>query len=197
MDISQFFGLLAGVTALVTYFFYFKQVLKKQSTPNPATWIIWVIVGLINMVTFFSVTGNNWWQSFIVIAVFFCMSGVFIYSIFRGKISKVSYIGIASLILAIIIGIFWQITSNDRIANLLLEGIYAISYVPTGAGIIRGTVKEHHVAWIIAFMAYVFVIISIWTGPQADWIAYAHPVVNGLLGNGIIIGLMFYKKLKK
>lgn len=196
MDISHFLGLLAGITALVTYFFYFKQVIKNRSTPNPATWIIWVIVGLINLLTFFSVTGNNWWQSFIVIAVFFCMLGIFLYSILRGKISKISVVGYISLILAIIIVGFWQITSNYRISNLLLQGIYVISYIPTGVGIIRGTVKEYHIAWIIAFFAYVFSIGSIWTGPPADWIAYAHPVINGLFGNGIIVALMFYKNWK-
>ncbi len=115
MNISQFFGLLAGLTALITYFFYFRQVLKNHSTPNPATWLIWVVVGLINLLTFFSITGNNWWQSFIVIAVFFCMTGIFIYSIFKGKLSKISVIGYISLILAIIIGAFWQITANDRL----------------------------------------------------------------------------------
>jgi len=125
------------------------------------------------------------------------MSGVFIYSLFMGKLSKLSSVGITSLILAIIIGIFWKVTSNDRIANLLLQGIYLISYIPTGVGIIKGTVKEHHVAWIIAFIAYVFSVLSIWTGPKADWIAYAHPVINGLVCNGIIIALLFYKKSKK
>ena len=194
MDVSQFFGLLAGLTALVVYFFYFKQVSKNQSTPNPATWIIWVIIGLINLLTYFSVTGNNWWQSFIVIAVFFCMTGVFVYSIFKGKISRVSNIGWISLILAIVIGIFWQVTSNDRIANLLLQGIYLISYVPTGIGIIKGTVKEHYPAWIGAFVAYTFSVISIWAGPQIDWIAYAHPVVNGLICNGTIVILILLKK---
>lgn len=196
MDLSQFFGLLAGLTALLTYFFYFKQVLKNKSTPNPATWVVWVVVGLINVLTYFAVTGDNWWQSFIVIAVFFCMTGVFIYSIFKGKLSRLSSVGIVSLILVIIIGVFWQVTANDRIANLLLQGIYLISYIPTGVGILRGTVKEHHTAWIIAFTAYVFSVFSVYTGPPADWVAYAHPVINGLLCNGAIVLLMFYRRAR-
>ena len=100
-------------------------------------------------------------------------------------------------LLVIVIGIFWQLTSNDRISHLLLQGIYALSYIPTISGLVKGTGKEHYVAWIVAFIAYLFSTISIAYDPQADWVAFVHPIVNGLLGNGIIVCLIFYKKLLK
>jgi len=194
MDVSYFFGLIAGLTALLAYGLYFKQTLKGQSTPNPSTWAIWLLVGLINAITYFSITNNNLWQSFIVIAVTFSVSIIFMYSLLKGKFSKISYVEITIFILAIAIGIFWQITLNDRISNLLLQGIYVISYIPTIYGIIKGTGKEYHVAWIVAFTAYLFATISIAFDPQIDWIAFVHPVVNGLLGNGVVAGLILYKK---
>ena len=197
VDISYLFGLIAGITALITYSLYFRQTLKGQSTPNPSTWAIWLFVGIINTITYFSVTNNNLWQTFVVIAVTFSVSIVFIYSLFKGKFTKVSKIEIIVFILALAIGIFWQITSNDRMSNLLLQGIYAISYIPTVTGIIKGTGKEHYIAWIAAFIAYSFSIVSVATGPQVDWIAYVHPIVNGLIGNGIVIVLVLYKNSRR
>jgi hypothetical protein len=197
MDVSYTFGLLAGIIALIAYGLYFKQTLGGKSTPNPATWAIWLLVGIINTITYFSVTGNNIWQSLIVIAVTFSVSIVFVYSLFRGKFSKISSMEIAIFILAVAIGIFWQITANDRISNLLLQGIYVISYIPTIFGIIRGTGKEHYVAWAAAFVAYLFSTASVGFDPSVDWIAFVHPIVNGLLGNGFIVALVIWKKFKK
>jgi hypothetical protein len=196
MNISYIFGLIAGIAALITYGLYFKQILKGQSTPNPSTWVIWLLIGIINAITYFSVTNNNLWQSFIVFAVTFSVCIVFIYSLFKGKFSKISKTEIIVFIIAITIGIFWQITSNDRISNLLLQGIYIISYIPTINGIIKKTCKEYYVSWIGAFIAYLFSTISVGFDPKVDWIAFVHPIVNGLLGNGIVAGLIIYKKYK-
>ena len=196
MNVSYLFGLIAGIIALITYGLYFRQTLKGQSTPNPSTWAIWLLVGIINSITYFSITNNNLWQSFIVIAVTFSVFIVFIYSLFKGKFSRISKIEIIVFILAIAILIFWQMTSNDRVSNLLLQAVYVVSYVPTVSGIIKGTGKEHYVAWIAAFIAYLFSTISIGFDPQVDWIAFVHPIVNGLLGNGAIVGLTLYKKSK-
>jgi hypothetical protein len=197
MNISYLFGLIAGITALITYSFYFKQTIKGQSTPNPATWIVWLIVGIINAITYFSVTGNNLWQSLIVFAVTFSVFIVFVYSLFRGRFSKISGIEIISFILALGIGIFWQITSNDGLSNLLLQGIYVISFIPTIIGIIKGTGKEHYVAWVWAFTAYLFSTISIAFGASVNWIAFVHPIVNGLIGNGTVALLIIIKRFKE
>lgn len=194
MTISNFFGLAAGMAALVTYGLYLKQTLKGESTPNPSTWAIWLLIGIINTATYFTVTQGSLWQSFIVAAVTFSVSVVFIYSLFRGKFSAISKIEIAMFVLAIIIGIFWRVTANDRAANLLLQAIYVISYLPTFAGIIKLTAKEHYTAWVVAFIAYVFSVISVATGRQADWVAYVHPIVNGLIGNGLVVVFIFYTK---
>lgn len=196
MDISYTFGLLAGIVALIAYGLYFKQTLGGKSTPNPSTWAIWLLVGIINAVTYFSVTAGNIWQSLIVIAVTFSVSVVFVYSLFKGKFSKISSMEVTIFILAIAIGIFWQITANDRISNLLLQGIYVLSYIPTIFGIIKGTGKEHYVAWAAAFIAYLFSTASVAFDPGVDWIAFVHPIVNGLLGNGFIVALVLWKKLK-
>jgi len=194
MDISSIFGLMAGITALLTYIFYFKQTLKGQSTPNPSTWIIWLFIGIINSITYFSLTDNNLTQSLLVFAVTFSVCSICIYSLFKGKFSKISKIEIIVFVLAVTITIFWQLTANNRISNLLLQGIYVISFIPTILGLMKGTGKENHLAWSIGVVAYSLLIISILFDPQVDWIALVHPIVNGIICNGFIVGLVLYKK---
>jgi hypothetical protein len=194
---SEFFGLLAGVTVLITYSLYFRQTLKGQSTPNPSTWAIWLIVGILNSFTYFSVVHENLWQSLIVIMVTISVIVVFIYSAFKSKFSKLSQTEIIAFVLALLIGIYWQLTANDRLSNLLLQVIYIISYIPTIIGIIRGHAKEHYMAWVIAALAYVFTTTSLILDPPGDWIAFVHPVINGIVGNSFVAILILSKELNK
>jgi len=194
MNISYLFGFIAGISLIITYSLYFKQTLKGESNPNPSTWTIWLLIGIINAATYFSLTNNNLWQSFIMIVAPCSVFFILVYSLFKGKFSKISKIEIIMFGLAIAIGIFWQITSNDRISNLILQVIYIISFVPTISGIIRKRSKEHPTAWIAASISYLFSIISIALANQIDWIAFIHPVVIGLLGNGIVAALIIHQR---
>jgi len=190
MILSNIFGAIAGLTALVAYSYYLKQAVRGQSTPNPSTWLIWFIAGVINTFTYFTVVGGNIYQSIFVIAVTFSVLVILVYSLFKGRFTKIKSLEIIIFLMAIGIGIFWQVTANDRISNLLLQSIYVISYIPTVTGLIRGTGKEHYVSWLTAFISYTFATLSLITNNPGDWIAFVSPVVNGILGNGLVVLLI-------
>lgn len=196
MGISQTFGLLAGLTAIVTYAAYFRQTVKGRSTPNPATWLIWLLVGIINAFTYFTVVGGNIYQSLIVIVVTSCVCIVFIYSLFKGKLTRITRVEFTVLVLALLLGVFWQITKNDRLANLLLQLIYIFSYIPTMNGLLRGTGKEDPTAWFLASTAYLFAAIAVIADFQGDWLALFYPVVSGVLGNGTVAFIALARRPK-
>ena len=195
MILSNIFGVLAGITALIAYGFYFKQAVRGQSTPNPSTWLIWFIAGIINTFTYFSVVDGNVWQSLFVIAVTFSVFIILIYALSKGKFAKIRSLEIIIFLLALGIGIFWQITANDRISNLLLQGIYVISYIPTVIGLVRRTAKEHYASWLTVVISYSFATLALLANHPEDWIAFVSPIVNGILGNGLIVLLIFSKKI--
>jgi hypothetical protein len=184
MGLSSSFGLIAGLFVLLAYGIYFKQILKGQSKPNPSTWGIWLLAGLINTITHFAIT-EDIWQSLITFAATFSLLIIFGYSLLKGKFSKVSRIEVVTFFLAIVIAIFWQITSNERISNLILQSIYVLSFVPTVNGLVVKKVKEHYFAWVIASVSYVFALISLLGAAQSDWIAYIN-ILIGILGNGLV-----------
>ncbi len=197
MNTSNFFGLIAGLTLLVGYILYLKQTTQNQSTPNLSSWAIWLLVGIINSITYFSITENNLWQSLpgITSSCFELM--IFTYSLFKGNFSKITKVEIIAFTLAIIIVVFWQITSNDRISNLFLQLIYIIALIPTINAIIKGTAKEYPMAWIVVIVSQIFLLISIGIDPHIDWIAFVSPIIVGILGNAIVVGSIVYKRHKK
>ncbi len=196
MTISNFLGLLSGVTALLAYAFYLKQAIKGQSTPNPSSWAIWFLAGIINTFTYFSVVNGNIWQSLFVVAITFSILIVLVYSLFKGKFTKITNLEVVIFLMAIAIGIFWQITSNDRISNLLLQSIYVISYIPTIIGITSGRAKENYNSWLIAVIAYFFTTLSLITNYPGDWISFISPILNGMLGNGLIVYLILRRRFR-
>src|SRR3989344_5580677 len=111
----QIISIIAGLFNLVAGSGYLRQVIKNESTPNPATWIIWVVVTILNTATYFSVVGENSWialSSGITALMIFI---IFVTSLFKGKFTKLNRIDTVALILAIGIGIFWQVSGNALI----------------------------------------------------------------------------------
>ncbi len=190
MFLSNLFGALAAVLALIAYGLYLRQAIKGQSTPNPSSWMIWFIAGVINTFTYFSVVHNNVWQSLFVFAVTFSVLILLVYSLLRGRFSKITPLEIFIFILALGIGIFWQLTSNDRISNLLLQSIYVIAYIPTVIGLVKHRAKEHYASWLAAVVSYSIATLSLLTNFPEDWIAFVSPIVNGIIGNGLILILI-------
>ncbi len=194
MLLSQIFGTLSGVFALVAYAMYFRQMAKGDSTPNPVSWLIFFLASVINSFTYFSVVQSNIWQSLFVIVITACLFAVLVYSLFKGKFTKIHPLEIATFVLAILVGIYWQMSDNARIANLALQAIYVIGYIPTYVGLIKGYAKENHASWAVAVVAYIFATFSLVANFPADWIAFVSPILNGIIGNGIVIYLILRAK---
>ncbi len=190
MTLSQILGLLSGFTALIGYGFYFRQMAKGQSTPNPSSWGIFFLAGIINTFTYLTVVKGNIWQSLFIIVITLCLFSVLVYSSIKGQFTKVKGLEVIIFLLAMGIGIFWQISDNARLSNLLLQGIYVIAYIPTYVGLIKGTAKENYLAWLICVVSYSFATLALFADYPDDWIAFVSPIVNGILGNGLVVILI-------
>lgn len=182
---SEFFSLLSSVTVLLVMASYFRQVVGGVSTPNPSTWLVWVIVSAMNMISYFIVVRGDIIKSLITVVTAICITLIFIYSLFKGKFGRVGYVEIISFFGALIIGIFWKMTGNAIVSNLLLQLLLLISFFPTGIGLLRHELLEKSLPWDLAVCAYIFMSIAIildWK--RGDWVALVHPIVNGIVGNG-------------
>lgn len=167
--------------------FYLRQVVRGRSTPNPATWLIWLVIGLINATTYFLVVEGNLLRSLSLILVNLGILVITLYSFFRGKFSPIGATELSCLSMGLAVGVLWQVTGNPILANLTLQVVYLISFVPTILGLHRGRLYERPWPWVLAVGTYVFMILAVVASWRRDsWVALAHPVLNGLLGNGLV-----------
>jgi hypothetical protein len=184
---AEILSLCGSVFAILSMTIYFLQVVKGTSKPNPATWIIWLIVGVINLITYFYVVEGGVLRTGVLVVVTSGIAAVTIYSLIYGKFSRLSLTDSICLILAGFVVVFWQTTGDPVRANLILQIVYAVSFIPTIIGLHKGTLVEKHLPWSLAIGAYCFMLLAVivdWH--KTHWVALAHPIINGLIGNGIV-----------
>ena len=191
---SELFTIVGNLLIIAVLTTYFKQVVTGDSTPNPTTWLLWVVVGLMNTFSYFMVVEGDLWQSLVTIVTTSCVTILFLYTVVKGKFGKFGSTECICLILAVGVGILWKMTKNADIANISLQVVYFISFYPTIKGLLQGTLREKPLPWNLAVAAYFFIIMSILTADSYRWQAFIFPVVNGVLGNGSVALIIKLKK---
>lgn len=175
--VASAFNLLSGGTYLV-------QVVKGKSVPNPATWLIWVIVTIINMFTYFFVVKGSVWLSLSSIVLACGILFIFAFSLLKGKFSKLGKLEITCLALSFVIGLFWRLSGNSIVSNIAIQSIFLISFYPTLIALLNMQTKEKPLAWFFASTSYALQIILVLTS-SAPLYGLIFPIVN-LIGNGTI-----------
>jgi hypothetical protein len=194
---------LAFVSAVLIFFVYgsyFRQTVRGTSTPNPVTWLIWLSVMTINVFTYFTVVGGDVMKTLVAALAAPFLFLIFTYSLFRGKFTRLSRMDIVCLLLAIAVGVFWRTTGDDITTNIMLQLIILISFIPTISGLLRGKAREKPLPWNVAVVTYAFLALSILTDPdpaKRNWVAFMYPVLNGILGNGIVAILAHMQRSQK
>lgn len=184
MSYPSIISSLLNILAMGIYFF---NVVKGGAIPNPVTWLIWLTVGLINVSTYIFVLHGDVLSAVPLIVVVCGILATALYSLINGKFSKIAPADLLCFVFAIATGIFWKVSGDPVQANLWLQLVYVFSFVPTIRALHSGKCFESPGPWLIAVTAYLFMILDIllkWE--TSSWVALVHPIVNGLLGNGLV-----------
>ena len=183
----ELISLLAGVLLVISLSIYVVRLIRGASIPNPATWGIWLLVGLINLVTYLHVVRGNLSNTIVIIVANLGVAAITGYSFFKGRFSPLGLTEKISLVLALFVGIIWQLTGNPILANLILQVVYIISFIPTVVGLARGEIKETPLPWVLAVVSYTLMTVPTFLHWSAErWVELAHPLINGIFGNGLV-----------
>ncbi len=188
--------LLGSLILVLVYFLYLKQIIKGESTPNPATWLVWFVIMGINTITYFKVVNEDYFKTAIVVVGFSGITAIMLYSFIKGKFSKLSNLDLFLLIISLIIGLFWITGTSATLSNLLLQVLIFISFLPTAVGLIKNKLKEKHLPWTLASIAYILQTISLLLDWNGDYYQLFLPIINGILGNGLIPVILLIKKIR-
>jgi hypothetical protein len=190
----QAIAIIAGLLNVFSGASYLRQVLRNESTPNPATWLIWLVVTLLNSSTYFFVVSGNVWIWLASVATTVMVFAIFIIAISKRKFTRLGKVEMISLFIAVCVGIFWRLTGNASVSNLALQVIFIISFIPTIYGILYKGALERPLPWFLAVVSYILQITNVFL-TSVSLVALGFPVVN-LMGQGIIGSLVWIKNKK-
>jgi hypothetical protein len=183
---SELFSVLSGLAMLAFVAVYMWQTVLGVSTPNPGTWIIWSVVMAMNTASYYLITGENLWPLLTPVVINIGLLLILAYSCRAGKLGRVGATEIVVLLLAGVVGVFWTVTKNPVISNLMIQVVLTVSFIPTVFGLLRGELREASLSWDCAVLSYGFLLASVLCSSNWSWAQLAYPFFNGVLGNGSV-----------
>ncbi len=176
---------MSGVLLLLSMYLYY--VIKGNITPNAATWAIWGSVNVVNSVTYFKVVDGDLSRWAATGAA--CLGSLLIlgYAAFNKRFSKIGPTEWMILAIAGVIVYYWRTSGDDVMANLLLQAVYVLSFIPTVLGVLKGN-KENILPWYIAVVSYMIMTTNLvihWQ-PEQQLVSLVHPILIGVMGNGSV-----------
>ncbi|HMP85084.1 MAG TPA: hypothetical protein PKE08_00240 [Candidatus Paceibacterota bacterium] len=175
MDFSILLSLLAGITQVIGYMFYWRGVRSGKIDPNAASWFIWAYGSLLNFATYNIMSGDMVKDILPFMCSVSCMV-IFALMVYRngiGRLDKIDYAIIAS---DIAVTFIWFLIGATE-ANLTLQLTEFISFIPLIRGLLRGTDKEEILPWVIWTCAYAmmtFTVIMRWE----KWEDIVYPLMS-------------------
>lgn len=137
-------------------------IYKKEIKPALAMWIFFTLAVVMSLITYLADGNYSIWDNILNTTDILLVStvSVFIY-IYGDKSSKFNKFDTVCLIAVLLIIVFWIISRNHVITNLLIQLILVIAYFPVIKRLIKSKENtEPFTVWIGMMLAPVFALIS-------------------------------------
>ena len=128
MDIKFVFGIMSAIVALVCFIPYIKDILKKQTKPHIYTWLIWLILQTVAVISQFK-DGAGYGAWGLTVGLTFCFC-IFLLS-FKYGTKDIKKFDIFCLVSSFIIIGFYLISKNPLVTMILITIIDFIGFLPT------------------------------------------------------------------
>ncbi len=170
MEITQAIAVIAVIIYLGTFALYNRQIITGHSKPNAATWILWAFLAILNAVTY-QVMSGDWVKTIMAYGSCLTNVGTFLFALSQGRLSKLKRVDIFLLVMGLASIAVWQIKQDATHANLLLQVVLLISFLPTCIGVGKDPSCERSLPWFLFAGAYgltISVVILRWQGQYQD-----------------------------
>lgn len=176
-------GLAAAGLHVFTYGLYFRALRRGHARPNPATWLIWTVLGLIGVSTFQKASHDFATGLQFIAGVGGCAS-VFLYAMRAGKRTPfgwVEWAGIATIPCAFYA---WGLKDGHVLANVLINVVSAIAFVPMWRRLWRNPSLEQPVLWGLWSFAYAITLANVLLHHEPGLVLLLGPIM-GVVGQGV------------
>jgi len=193
MTVEVILGVIAAVMHVVAFVTHAWQTRKGTSSPNPATWILWSFISMLNCVSFITMR-EHWAVGLLPLVSSVSCIVVFLFYLLGNEFSKLKFGESVALALGIVAVWVWWHYRSAVYANLVLQPAIVISFLPTLNEVWKDSSKEKCLPWFIWSFAYIFILVAIFLEWENKPLQLVYPI-NCLFLHGIV-GMLSLTKPK-
>ncbi len=174
MSIFESLGLVAGLIQIVGYVWYISYVVRGVIKPNTSSWIIWTYGNFIVCWSYIETAKElSFRESLPFICSLACIVCAVIFLILRKFEWPEKRYEWEILGADVVITIYWVVTGDSLIAQMLLQVSVFLSFIPIIKDTIKHPQQERSGPWMIWSIAYLFLFFAEQT--QGFWM-WIYPV---------------------
>ena len=180
-------GIAAGVIKLIGLIPYVKDIFRKKTKPERATWWIWTILNAVALGALIDAGGK--WQLIMIVCqtlitgLIAILSVRFGYGTFRRK-------DMISIICAVIGVVLWQVTDQPILALLVVIAVDALAALLTAVKTWEDPTTETLSAWIMSTLGDFFGVLAVGT---LNTTQLSYPVYI-LVADAAVMSIIFYRR---
>lgn len=184
----QIIGLVSGLLAIAAILPYIRDIIKKTTRPERASWFIWTVLGGI---AFFSQLAKGATNSLWMTAVStLCVLTVFLLSLKHGEGGLVKR-DMVALAVALSGLVLWYFTKDATIALLIVIGVDLSGSVLTIIKAYEDPESETMSTWVLASISGLFGTISV---GSLNWILLMYPLYILFANLAVTIAMILGRK---
>lgn len=151
-------GIIAGVIKLVGLVPYVKDIFRKKTKPERATWWIWSILNAVALAALIDAGGK--WQLIMVACQTFITGLIAVLSLKYGygTFRRKDVVSIAAAVVGVIL---WQITSQPLLALLVVIAVDALAAALTAVKTWEDPSTETLVSWVMSTLGDFFGVLAV------------------------------------
>lgn len=183
-----FFGMAAFSLHLIGYFLYARHIFHEKIKPNAATWIMWLIGGVVEWQTYDHMIGSHWSTSALPFACVLGLGAIFLATVYSQRREKLrggqrtmyhkpelqDWTFVTFDVAALMIWLFFDMAEE---ANIVAVATTVVTFIPIWRTTWREPESEHPTMWLIWCLAYACMLAALLLGHSTNiWWQGFYPV---------------------
>lgn len=179
---------LSGLVFLVAFVPYIRAILKGETKPNRATWVIW---GSLDWITAFAMYAEGTLNGMIVGAATGATIVVVLAFIYGESVWK--RVDVLCLVGAFIGIVLWQLYDNALFGILVSQAVILVGSMPTFLNAAKNPEQEDRTAWTMYWTGALLAVLALpeWT------LAHAAQPVNFFVVESVMLYLLYRPRVQK
>jgi hypothetical protein len=193
-SIGPYLGAAAALTHLSAYAVYARNTALGRVRLNTATWVLWVFLSALNAASYYAMNGDLA-KSAIGIAGACACTVTLGWSLLKDRASRIAPADGLALLAGLLAAGAWWHWRSATFANLILQGGFIVSMVPTYRAVFRDPSTERPLPWLMWGTAYLLTLATValrWRGHLPD---LAYPGINLVTHSGVgIVAILLSRR---